>query len=53
MTRKHFEAIARSIRAITDMDERRDNAQAMADLCKRQNPLFDRARFYAACKVEG
>jgi len=53
MTRKHFEALARAIRAIADDWEREQNAQSMADLCQKQNPRFDRARFYAACNVGG
>ena len=51
MTRKHFEAIAQTIKAIADAGERQRQAEAMANMCAQQNKRFDRARFFAACGV--
>lgn len=51
MTRKHYVALAESIRHIDDIDARKAAAQAVADVCKRDNAAFDRARFFVACGV--
>jgi len=51
MTRKHFVAIAEAISKIANLKERKATAQKMARVCKKQNKLFDRKRFYAACGV--
>ena len=55
MTRKDYIAIA----AVFKVRKDRDNADALreiaydlADVFKRDNPNFDRARFLAACGVQ-
>ena len=62
MTRKHFEALAAELKRVgpaywidaTSRDTVHMAAiQAVADVCARFNPNFDRARFLAACGVEG
>jgi hypothetical protein len=62
MTKKHFEALAAALsksRAAAQPLEGLGFAQwyrdtrAVADVCARFNPNFARARFLAACGVEG
>jgi hypothetical protein len=54
MTRKHFEAIARTVRQTAkDYDERTRFALAFADLCAEYNSAFDRVRFLRACQLAG
>lgn len=50
MTRKHFEAIAATIKS-ADMGsvERSKLARDMASTLKEMNPNFDRSRFIEAC----
>ena len=58
MTKKHFEALASALAegATWDGDSRNqwevwhDAVDNIADACARFNPLFDRARFIAACE---
>ncbi|MCH7502577.1 MAG: hypothetical protein IIA10_04405 [Proteobacteria bacterium] len=58
MTRKHFNAIAETIRyqaSVSDADERRVIANLAAELAgtlAQFNPHFDRGRFIAACEAE-
>lgn len=53
MTRKHVIALAAAIKQIDDAYTRGITAKAVADACASQNPRFNRAAFYAACKVIG
>jgi hypothetical protein len=58
MSRKHYIEIADVIagEAATCDDRKRDILRlvmlSLADLCKRDNPNFDRERFYAACTID-
>ena len=55
MTRKHFEAIAATIKAIpfTDEQDRVISACRLADeVCAPANPRFNRALFLKACGLE-
>ena len=52
MSKKHFELLAQSIRAISDAQSRRNAAEAISQVCAMTNPRFNRARFLAACGVE-
>lgn len=60
MTKKHFEALAAALKAEqpgTNWDpnkhvQYRLDVRAVADVCARFNPNFDRARFLKACGVE-
>jgi len=52
MTKKHFEALARSIAAIEDPKSRKDAAIAVMNACALFNQNFDAGRFLAACNVE-
>lgn len=52
MTRKHFQALADSIRTIMDPHVRLNAAVAVASACKQMNPNFKPDRFYAACGVD-
>lgn len=51
MTRKHFQAFADAIKAISDTKERATVAEFVANVCADQNPRFNRSRFMAACEV--
>lgn len=58
MTRKHFEEIAAilagDLATCTSMDQRvkvTGIAYSLADFCYRQNPRFDRDRFYTAVGI--
>lgn len=50
-TRKHFELIAEIISKLENVDERIAMAQKHADAFTKDNPRFDREKFYAACNV--
>jgi hypothetical protein len=62
MTRKHFEAIARTIRELPEIFDaphrvdrlslREKIATEFADLCAGYNGRFDRERFMEACRNE-
>jgi hypothetical protein len=66
MTKKHFEALAQAIiethYQIDDMEQYEGDGggadalsrvtDGIANVCASINPLFDRARFLAACGVE-
>ena len=51
MSKKHFQALADSIRTILDPHVRLNAAVAVASACKQMNARFDADRFYAACGV--
>ena len=51
MTRKHFEALASSIRTILDPHVRLNAAVAVVSACRQFNPRFNIAQFYEACGV--
>ena len=53
MSRKHFQAIAASVRQIADPVNRRQVAELLAAVCAASNSRFDRGRFLRACNVEG
>lgn len=57
MTRKHFEAIAKMLRAAReDMEMARGKHMLLcymfADWLRGENPNFDKARFLKACGME-
>lgn len=49
MTRKDYVRLAEALRISESVEEAASN---IADVLKRDNPRFDRARFYAACGLE-
>jgi hypothetical protein len=51
MTRKHFESLAASIARLNlfDHDAAYEMACEVADACAKDNPRFDRGRFFEAC----
>lgn len=51
MSKKHFIAMAETISKISDLDERRKQAEFQAEFFAAQNPRFDFSRFYAACNI--
>ena len=55
MTRKHFKVFAASIAKLqsTHPDAAYDLACDMADACAKDNPRFDRLRFFEACGFPG
>ena len=53
MSRKHFTVFAEEIRfSNLPKEERRRAAELIAAACRRCNPNFDRARFFAACQLD-
>jgi hypothetical protein len=61
MTKKHFEALAAALAGMGKSAHGiscesvcfKSVVNEVADVCARFNPTFDRARFLAACGVEG
>lgn len=56
MTKKHFEAAARIIKATEHTESviyRGYAAEKFAQLFEQFNTAFDRARFFKACGLEG
>mgnify|MGYP003147015561 FL=1 len=51
MTKKHFVAMAASIKQIRNPKARGIAARRMAKICRQSNPRFDRTRFLSACGV--
>jgi hypothetical protein len=55
MTRKHFVAIAATLKTLRDTSDNTDSvdeaARAIAGVCAESNSRFDRARFLQACGV--
>ncbi len=52
MTRKNFQMVAEIISKIQDLNERKAMAEHNAAIFARNNPRFDRSRFFAACGVK-
>lgn len=52
MTRKTFVATAAIVAAVECQKTRKYLAAEFAAMFKRENPNFDKSRFYAACNVE-
>lgn len=63
MSKRHFEALAAIIKEAPDYflpsetaklePMRARIARDIADMCRQENPLFDRGRFLKACGMEG
>jgi hypothetical protein len=52
VSRKHFQAIADTLRHIEDVEKRRELAQHHASAFKLANPRFDYEKFMKACDLE-
>ena len=53
LAKRHFEQLAEAIRdIISDVDEQHKFALRVSAMSKAENPLFDEARFFAACGLE-
>ena len=52
VSRKHFQAIADTLRHIEDMEKRKELAQHHASAFKLANPRFDQARFFKAAGID-
>jgi hypothetical protein len=48
-TRKHFIAVAATVSAIADKNERQKQAEFQAQIFAADNPRFDKGRFLSAC----
>ena len=55
MTRKHFESLAASVAKLNlfNHDAAYGMACDVADVCAKDNPRFDRGRFFEACGLGG
>jgi hypothetical protein len=55
LTRKHFEILAGKIAKLTliNRDVAHEMACDIADACEKDNPRFDRLRFFEACGFPG
>ena len=51
MSKKHFESLAKYVRAIMDPHARLQAACAVASSCAEMNPKFDTQKFFEACGV--
>jgi len=51
MSRKDYVAMAEGVRTLPDPKTRKQTAEFLADICKKDNPRFDRQRFMTACEV--
>ena len=51
MSKKHFESLAKYVRAIMDPHARLQAACAVASSCAEMNPRFDTQKFFEACGV--
>jgi hypothetical protein len=49
LTRKHFRAMAETIKGIRDANERKNAAEALAIMCQQSNGRFNREKFFTAC----
>lgn len=52
MSKKHFVALAKSLRELPNDGTRKLAALRTAEVCKASNPRFDLDRFLAACGVD-
>lgn len=50
-TRKHFKMIADTLKNISDMKARKDMAEMHAEMFAKENPRFDRSKFFKAADV--
>ena len=51
MSKKHFESLAKYVRAIMDPHARLQAASAVASACAESNPRFDTQKFFDAWGV--
>ena len=51
MTRKHFKAVAETLKHIPDIATRTEVALSMAVMFSTLNPRFSRAKFLTACAI--
>jgi hypothetical protein len=52
VSRKHFQQVANTVRAIENPKKRQEFADHHAALFSQRNPRFDHARFHAACGTQ-
>ena len=57
MSRKHFQSLAECLRTAKEQNALDTNQWkymigVIADVCSGDNQLFDRRRFYSACRVD-
>lgn len=52
VTRKHFQQVADLIKTHDSHDKRKELAQHHAEIFAKQNPRFDKSRFYKAANVQ-
>ena len=52
MSKKHFESLAKYVRAIMDPHARLQAACAVVSSCAETNPRFDTQKFFDACGVQ-
>ena len=51
-TKKDFIAAAKTIATITDKNEQKMVANNFCDIFSKQNPRFDKQKFFTACNVQ-
>jgi len=49
-TKKHFVALAKSLKAIPDFHDRKICIDAWVEICKDMNPRFNEEKFREACE---
>ena len=53
MSRKHFKALAKAIKGITNDEERGKVAHIIGEVCAESNDRFQWSKFLSACNVVG